>query len=235
MAGVSYSQKGGFSANVGFLNYNQYGGFSFEPGMNVSYSKQLFYIGKRSSHHYLATASSEGNAYTIDAKLEYSNEWVNEAFDANFARRKELLNLYSDGSLPPDTETAHYYREGDKVYYVDKKTGEESEVWGVTVPVGRKKSDIYLFQGAFTSLGRFLGTLGHEYIHVLQYVMWGKPRDDQDLQWREAAAWAYLQEQAKVFDTRMIPIPPEYQIHIPPSYNYTRFINIITKFNAPKR
>jgi hypothetical protein len=105
-----------------------------------------------------STAVDPSKPVTVGKGMEYSNEYAAEFSDAYF-RKSDVIgvtNLYADRTMPPGYESVgDYVRNIKKQNYVD----------GLTIYLGEKRSDVYLFKTAFTSKEKLFLVMGHEYIH----------------------------------------------------------------------
>ncbi|MEM6816780.1 MAG: RHS repeat-associated core domain-containing protein, partial [Bacteroidota bacterium] len=89
--------------------------------------------------------------------IEYSNKSVKDFSDDYFGEVKGLNELHADGTLPSNK----YTTDGTKVFNSRGK-----EVYGTTKYLGGRKSDVFMYKGAFANKETLYLNLGHEYIHV---------------------------------------------------------------------
>jgi RHS repeat-associated protein len=155
-ASLSYSQNGGFSANFFYANYNQYGGFSWNPSWGIGYT-----VTSGAKETYLIYEDSE----LPNDPVPYSTKYALEFMKNNDLEMNEMTSLSTLGrSAPRGTE-----RRGSGLYDIETK----EKIAGIAVWREKKyyfwgpnAIDIYLARCAFDSPEKLYLTIGHELIHA---------------------------------------------------------------------
>ena len=167
--GINYSSNGGFSANIGGLQYNGRTGWTANPSVGVSYTAKSGLYG---------TFNVNDPDYEIayDDPIPYDMEAAYKFMLANgladdLKTNSEWQNLYADGRIP----NSDYSYESGKV--LDKKGNTVNGITyfrgknGFLGLCGKQLIDIYLYQTAFRNPEKLYLTIQHELVHVNLFSM----------------------------------------------------------------
>ena len=156
-AGGSYSENGGFSANVWYYNYNQYNGFSVNPSVSVGYTATTGNYGTYDVKD--PGGLDRDDPIPYDRTAAYKFMCDNDLTNSNH----QWENLYADGTV------LHGYtydngeaknKEGKPVLGVTQGRGKQYLFWG------KEKSDIYFYKAAFRNPEMLFYVIQHELVHV---------------------------------------------------------------------
>ena len=136
--------------------------------------------------------------------IDYSNESATKFSDEYFGDIQGLRNRYADGTIPPPNDKIKYVKDGNKVFrYEYNKTNKVFEkkypVLGTARFIRWGKTDVYLYEAAFSSKEQLYLTMQHEYLHVAfnSDRALGSPYSNWKFQ--EAACYSMNVDQAKLW------------------------------------
>ena len=214
--GINYSSRGGFSANIGGIQYNK-SGWSGNASIGMSYSLNSGLYGTSDVD---ADESEQYDSYDpipYDRDAAYEFMKANELTDIN----SEWNNLYADGTLPngdyKNENGKILDKDGNEILGCTKAKGKQYIFWG------KQSSDIYLYQNAFQNPAKLALTIGHELVHVhLNYLGYrdNKRHEATAYKWNEdqASAWNMFSLSDKLYWTSLKVIKD----YPPNPYSYQR-------------
>jgi RHS repeat-associated protein len=167
-AGGSWSQNGGFSINVGWANYNQHSGFSFNPSFNVSTTARWgreVYFDELDGFDFEQDALKEFPYSNDDALNDYIKQYINyNEYAINYISAFEKINIEQYGY--------EYFRntEGYIIKTNSEGLGIPQYIGGITIrnyKIFNNTSTIILSQ--IRDKTRFAHTINHELTHAYHY------------------------------------------------------------------
>ena len=192
-AGGSYSQNGGFFANAGWVNYNQYGGFSMNPSFGVSATGRwgIEYSVLESSES-IGVVNKDRASITTDNQLHQllDQRGINYAdyYASDVSIEKQIPNQIEGRN----TDLYNRYRRHNGVIY-SLENGQS--VGGMTVSLlnGFKRPYSLIYMSTHDTNRNLMISLNHEFIHSWQYAKFGHSNRREWDRFAEASAYRYTQ------------------------------------------
>jgi len=194
--GINYSSNGGFSANIGGLQYNRRTGWTGDPSIGISYTwgKGIYSVSESDDIGVTTKDNASKTSITTDEQLNSLLEKKNIDFSTYYASDVSI-----EKQIQTEIEGSDYlyknYRRNNGVIYKLKNGQYDHAVGGVTASMlnGFKRPYSIIYLSTHKDNVSLMISLYHEFIHSWQFAKFGYANKREWEAFKEPSAYRYTQ------------------------------------------